>query len=128
MHCCSEDGLPTDPIHVDARATLQVVEMDVAKLCDEVRYPKPFADLRITLEVNDIHGNSNGTRDRCIHWVVNTVNREHPFLELTTYLHSNREIGTGFGREKQVDRLFLERLIVRRRGTHFDDMELNNNH
>jgi len=30
-----EDGLPTDPVHVDAGARLQVVQVDVAVLGDE---------------------------------------------------------------------------------------------
>ena len=31
-----KDGLPADPVHVDAGACLQVVQVDVAKLGDEV--------------------------------------------------------------------------------------------
>ena len=31
-----KNGVPTDPVHVDASARLQIIEMDVAKLGDEV--------------------------------------------------------------------------------------------
>ena len=31
-----KDGLSTDPVHVDTGACLQVIQMDVAKLGDEV--------------------------------------------------------------------------------------------
>ncbi len=36
VHGCHKNGLATDAIHVNASASLQVVEMDVAKLGDEV--------------------------------------------------------------------------------------------
>ncbi len=31
-----KDGISTDPIHVDTRASLYVVKMNVAILCDQV--------------------------------------------------------------------------------------------
>ncbi len=36
MDSRDEDGLSTDPVHVDAGACLQVVQVDVAELGDEV--------------------------------------------------------------------------------------------
>lgn len=38
VHSGNEDGLPADTVHVDASARLQVVQVDVAKLGDEVDY------------------------------------------------------------------------------------------
>lgn len=31
----NKDGLPTDTVHVDARACLKVIQVDVAIFCDE---------------------------------------------------------------------------------------------
>ena len=36
MDSCDKDGLTADTVHVDASASLDVVEMDVAKLGDQV--------------------------------------------------------------------------------------------
>lgn len=36
VYSCHEDGLSTDTVHVDASASLKIVEMNVAKLGDEV--------------------------------------------------------------------------------------------
>ena len=36
MHGSHKDGFPTDSVHVDARARLQVVQVEVVKLGDEV--------------------------------------------------------------------------------------------
>ena len=36
MDSCHKDGLSTDAVHVDASAGLNVIEMDVAKLGDQV--------------------------------------------------------------------------------------------
>ena len=36
MHSSHKDGFPTDSVHVDACACLQVVQVEVAKLGDEV--------------------------------------------------------------------------------------------
>lgn len=38
VHSGHKDSLPADPVHVDASARLQVVEVDVAKLGDKVDY------------------------------------------------------------------------------------------
>lgn len=35
MRCGDKDGLATDPVHVDAGSSLQVVQVDVAVLGDE---------------------------------------------------------------------------------------------
>ena len=32
-----EDGITTDPVHVDAGACLYIIQMDVAVLCDQVQ-------------------------------------------------------------------------------------------
>ena len=36
MGSCDKDGVSTDAVHVDARACLEVVQVDVAKLGDQV--------------------------------------------------------------------------------------------
>ena len=36
MHCRHKDGLSGDAVHVDAGASLQVIEVHVAKLGDQV--------------------------------------------------------------------------------------------
>ena len=36
MDGCHKDGLPTDAVHVDTGASLNIVEVDVAKLGDQV--------------------------------------------------------------------------------------------
>ena len=41
-----KDGLCTDPVHVDAHSRLQVVQVDVAVLCDQIYYTVLIADLR----------------------------------------------------------------------------------
>lgn len=38
VHSSHKDSLPTDTVHVDASARLQVVKVDVAKLGDKVDY------------------------------------------------------------------------------------------
>lgn len=38
MGGCDKDCLPTDPVHVDARARLKVIQVDVAIFCDEKDY------------------------------------------------------------------------------------------
>ncbi len=36
MHGGHKDGLPTDTVHIDTRGSLNVVQMDVAKLGDHI--------------------------------------------------------------------------------------------
>ena len=36
MNGCDEDGFSADSVHVYTRPSLEVVQVDVAKLCDEV--------------------------------------------------------------------------------------------
>ena len=50
MHSRHKDGLSTDPVHVDASASLQVIEMDVAKLGDQVDHIVLSTDLRERVE------------------------------------------------------------------------------
>lgn len=45
VHCCHKDGFTTDPVHVDASACLKVIEMDIAKLGDEVDHIVLSTDL-----------------------------------------------------------------------------------
>lgn len=45
MYSSGENGLTTDTVHVNTCPTLQIVEMDVAKLCDHIRNAKLFAYL-----------------------------------------------------------------------------------
>ena len=46
MHSSHKDGLPTDTVHVDAGASFQVVQMDIAKLGDQVHNVVLGAHLR----------------------------------------------------------------------------------
>lgn len=45
-----ENGLPTDPVHVDASSGLQIIQVDVAILCDEKNDILLGADLDVPKE------------------------------------------------------------------------------
>lgn len=45
-----ENGLPADPVHVDARPGLQIIQVDVAILCDEKNYILLGTDLYVQKE------------------------------------------------------------------------------
>jgi hypothetical protein len=48
MSGSNKDGVPTDTVHVDTGASLDVVEMDVAVLGDEEHHTMFLADLQRT--------------------------------------------------------------------------------
>ena len=50
MNCSDKDCLSTNPVHVDAGPSFQVVEMDVPKLRDQVDHIVLGAHLRVVCE------------------------------------------------------------------------------
>lgn len=54
MRSSNKDGLPTDPVHVDASASLKVVQVDVAIFGDEKNHILLGADLhkQKTISIN----------------------------------------------------------------------------
>lgn len=53
MGCGDKDGLATDPVHIDARASLQVIQVDVAVLGDEEDHVLLGTDLETRQEKSD---------------------------------------------------------------------------
>ena len=51
MNCSDKDCFSTNPVHVDAGPSLQVVEMDVPKLCDQVDHIVLGAHLSVSVRV-----------------------------------------------------------------------------
>ena len=45
MRCRDKDGVTTDSIHVDTRAGFEIVQMDIAVLCDQIDHVIFWSDL-----------------------------------------------------------------------------------
>ena len=64
MNSCDENGLSTDPVHIDASSSLEVIEVNVAKLGDEVDHVILGAHLQLEERLGGMEGGSKRARER----------------------------------------------------------------
>ena len=90
-----KDGLPTDAVHVDARAGLQVVQVDVAKLGDQVDRIVLRADLegvRIGSLYESMRSYTHACMDAhthtCMHARAHTHTRTHSYTHTHARTHT----------------------------------------
>lgn len=108
-----KNGLPADPVHVDAGPGLQVVQVDVAIFSDEEDYVLFGTDL-----------NKPGEKPREVSLHLRAASRPHAQGGAAVYLHGHGEVVLGFWGKEHVHGFLWERLVPRRRSPHFNDVQL----
>lgn len=106
-----KDGLCADSIHVDAHARLQVVQVDVAVLCDQINDAVLAANL-----------GEGGWRPCPTCFPRLSGSKTCGLVE--AYLHSDGKVRLSLGREKHIHCFLSKWLVSCRRLTDFNDVQL----
>ena len=110
---CDEDGVSADPVHVDAGARLNVVQVNVAVFGDEVNHVVLWSNLERKVSPPEHHNNSSSIQ-----------NSREKTICFVTHLHRHGEIILRFRREEHVDSFFLIGLVALWRSPDLDDVQL----
>lgn len=77
MRCCNKDGVTTDAVHVDTGGRLNVVQVNVAVLCDQVDHVVLRTHLNTAAPVVAKHVTSLPATSQVIHTRVLELHTEH---------------------------------------------------